>query len=337
MDTVRVGVIGCGMFATGTIWPCLRYAPIEVAYACARRPERAEQNRQRFGAERATTNVQEILDDDSVPAVFVIGPPAMHHEIGVQVLEAGKHLFIEKPAGETLAHALELQDAARRNGVQCQVGFQKRFALGYKMAREAATQPEFGGLRLCKVNYAHWRFPDWRAHLITMSVHGLDLVRFFMGDAQEAYVVKRTMADGGSTLVVTLIYESGGTAVVNLSASEPHVQEWVELTGSGQLISVRNFIDYRHWTSGGDVMTTFTKKDPGIAMWHPEFAIPYQQADSMWLQGYAGEIVDFAQAIIEGRPVAASIDDGVVSMRFVEAISSAPEGMSKLELSMGES
>jgi predicted dehydrogenase len=332
---LRIGFIGCGTHASDVIWPCLRYAPIEVTYACARSPERAERNRRRFGAERATTNVGDVLEDDSVEAVFVVGPAAMHHEIGLRVLRAGKHLFVEKPPADTLAHTLELEDAARGSGVQCQVGFQKRFALAYRLARDAASRPEFGRVRLCKLNYSHWLQPDWRTHLIGMSVHPLDLVRFFMGDAVEAHVLKRSAADGRSTCVLTLLYESGASAVVNLSANDPHVQEWVELSGANQLIAVRNLVEYRHWADGSEGTTTLQMNEAAVAVWHPEFAIPYQQADSMWLQGYAGQVVAFAEAILERRAVSPSIGDGVATMRFVDAIAEAPEGVSELDLRAG--
>src|SRR5687767_4717089 len=144
-ERLRIGFIGCGGFATGTIWPWLRYAPIEVAYACARRPERAKRNATVFGAEQATTDVDQILVDNSVQAIFVIGPPDMQHDIGLKVLQAGKHLFVEKPPGGSLRHALDLEEAADRSGVQCLVAFQKRFAVAYRMAREVAARDDFGG------------------------------------------------------------------------------------------------------------------------------------------------------------------------------------------------
>ena len=128
-ERIRIGFIGCGGFATSTIWPCLRYAPLEVAYACARRPERAERNAKTFGAEQATIDVDRILSDESIQAVFVVGPLDMQHEIGLRVLDAGKHLFVEKPPGSSLRHALDLQEAASRGGVECLVAFQKRFAI----------------------------------------------------------------------------------------------------------------------------------------------------------------------------------------------------------------
>lgn len=331
-DLLRVGFIGCGVHASDMIWPCLRYAPIEVAYACDKRPDLAEVNRRRFGAERASTDLRELLDDGSVQAVFVVGPPAMQHEVGLRALEAGKHLFIEKPPGQTLAHALELAEAAERAGVSCQVGYQKRFALAYRLAREVASRPEFGGARLCKINYSHWQMPDWRFHLAYMSVHPLDLVRFFMGDPVAAHVLKRSADDGRGTCVLMLQYDSGASALLNMSANDPHVQEWVELSGANQLISVRNLVEYRHWADASEPATSLQMNDAAVGGWHPEFAIPYQQADSKWLQGYAGEVVAFADAILDGRPVSPSIDDGVATMRFVEAIEAAPDGISELDL-----
>ena len=341
-EHLRIGFVGCGLHASNSIWPCLRYAPIEIAHACDLELENAEGNRRLFGAERATGDLHEVLDDESVQAVFVVGPPAMHHEVGLQVLEAGKHLFIEKPAGDTLAHALELEAAAERNGFQCQVGFMKRFAHGYRLAPEIAAKPEFGGVRLCKVNYSHWRMPpidwldnDWHMHLVYMAVHPLDLVHFFMGDAVEAHLLKRTADDGRNTCVLTLLYDSGASAIVNNSACDPLVQEWVELSGANELISVRNLVEFRHWVD--PAWKSFADLSAGpdenaVRTWHPEFAIPYQQADSMWLQGYAGEVVAFAESLLAGRPVTPSIADGVTTMRYVEAIERAPEGMSQLDV-----
>ena len=130
-ELLRIGVIGCGDFATRALWPSLRHAPVEIVYACARRPERAQHNKRVFGAQRATTNVDEVLADDTVTALLVIGPPQMQYELGTAALRAGKHIFIEKPPAPTLAQTIELAEAARVAAVQCQIGFQKRFAPGY--------------------------------------------------------------------------------------------------------------------------------------------------------------------------------------------------------------
>ena len=115
-----------------------------------------------------------------------------------------------------------------------------------------------------------------------MSVHPIDLARFFLGDPDQAYVLKRTEPNGCGTCVLTLVYSSGASAVLNMSANDPHVQEWVEISSSNQLISVRNLVDYQHWPAGQDPAATKNCLQGSFNAWRPEFAIPYQQADSLW-------------------------------------------------------
>ncbi|WP_344890152.1 Gfo/Idh/MocA family oxidoreductase [Nonomuraea antimicrobica] len=328
---MRIGFIGCGAFATQAIWPSLRYAPVEIGYAYSRGLDKARAVARRFGAENATDSLDEVFADDTVRAVFVVGPAAMQHEVTLRALAAGKHVFVEKPPAPSLEQALEIQRAADLHDRQVQVGFQKRFATAYRLAREEAGKPDFGGVRLAKVNYSHWRVRDWNHHLHIMSVHAIDLIRFLLGDPAEAYVLKRSDPQGRNTCVLTLLYEDGASAIVNMSANDPHVQEWIELSGANQLISVRNLTEYRRWAEGAEVAQTLPVNPAAVTLWHPEYAIPYQQADSLWLQGYAGEVVDFVEAVQTGRPVSPSIADGVAAMRYVEAIADAPEGMSRLE------
>ncbi|WP_141585084.1 Gfo/Idh/MocA family protein [Actinomadura sp. WMMA1423] len=331
-ERLRVGFVGCGGFAVESIWPSLRYARVEIAYAFSRDLGKATEVARRFGAERATDRVEEVLADDTVDAVFVIGPPPMQHELGLRAIESGKHLFVEKPPAMDLAGTRELQAAAASRGVRVQVGFQKRFATAYRLAREEASRPAFGGIRLLKVNYSHWQVQDWRHHLAVLSVHGLDLARFFLGELEQVQLLKHTAADGMNICVLTLSSPSGAAAVLNLSGTDPHVQEWVEISGAGQLISVRNLVEYRKWSPASRPADSMAVNPGAVAVWHPEFAIPYQQADSLWLQGYAGEVVAFADALLAGEPVTPSITDCVAAMELVEAIAAAPDGPSTLRI-----
>ena len=72
----------------------------------------SERNGRSFGARAVYTDAAELLRQEAPDAVMVVGPPQMHHEVGLQVLEAGAHLWTEKPAAPTIAQARELVDAA---------------------------------------------------------------------------------------------------------------------------------------------------------------------------------------------------------------------------------
>src|SRR5262249_23940051 len=66
--------------------------------------------------------------------------------------------------------------------------------------------------------------------------------------------------------------------------------------------------------------------------WAPEFSLPDRENDMQILQGYATELIAFAEAIRSGEPVSASIDDGVAAIRMIEGIVAAPEGLSIVEV-----
>src|SRR5262245_26404641 len=117
MQTVRLAVVGAGSQCTASLMPGIPYIPeIDLIAVCDLKQDLAERNARRFGARAVHTDLAAMLRQEAPDAVMVVGPPQMHEEIGLQVLEAGAHLFIEKPAAPTIAGAKRLVDAARRAG-----------------------------------------------------------------------------------------------------------------------------------------------------------------------------------------------------------------------------
>lgn len=325
-------MVGAGGHATNAIYPSLRHSRLALQAVADLDKGRAERAARLFGALRTYGDHREMLVAEDLDAVGVVGPPAMHHEIGLEVLRAGKHLFIEKPPGRSLEQARELQAAARDAGVQCMVGFMKRFARAYRRTAEIIASPDFGTPRVLKLNYSHWRQPaGLREHAIFMSVHPLDLCRFFLGDVAGGSVYKRRVGDDH---VVTLMLEhaSGAVSQIALSAFEPRVQEHVEISGDNTLVQVWNLMEIRYLRSAPGFADALGTDETMAGLWYPELTIPIPENESFVLQGYAGELAAFARALEEGRPVPSSIDDGVEAMRLAEAVISAPEGMSTLVL-----
>ncbi len=159
-------------------------------------PGRAAIFAARFGAERATEDWREVLADPSIDAVSVTVPNFLHREIGVAALEAGKHLWIEKPVGLTEADAAAVAGAAARNGRRTAVGFNYRNAPAVRAARALIAEGRLGA-----VTHARFRFfSDYAAHpdgaltwryqrdrggngvLGDLGSHGIDLVRYLLGD-----------------------------------------------------------------------------------------------------------------------------------------------------------
>jgi predicted dehydrogenase len=117
--------------------PCL--GEIELVAVCDLKLELAQRNARNFGAPAVYTDAAQMLAQEAPDAAMVVGPPQMHEEVGLQVLAAGAHLFIEKPAAPTIAGAKRLVEAAEAAGKLGQVGHMMRHADPLRVAWDSAT------------------------------------------------------------------------------------------------------------------------------------------------------------------------------------------------------
>lgn len=330
---IRLGIIGAGAHATNAILPSLHRAGVELAAVCDLDLERAREVARRFGAATTYDDHRRMLRHERLDAVAAIGPPAMHVEVGLDVIAAGVDLFVEKPPGATLEQARRLQAAAHEGGRQVMVGFTKRFARVYRRAREVAGSQEFGPARLLRYNLSHWRFSPLRDHLLLNGVHAFDLARFLLGDVRAGTVAKRPV---GKDHVVALLLEhvDGGFSQLSLSALEPRFQESFELSGDSCLLQARTLGELRYIRAAPDKAQTIdTETDESMAgLWQAETSLPHPHHQSLYVQGYVPELTAFASALASGAHVSPNIDDGVEAMRMLEAVLKAPAGLSPLAL-----
>jgi len=149
--TVRVGIIGTGIGAEHI--RALQHAPgAVIAAVCSAQRERAEAIARQFDVPHATTDYRDLLGPD-VDAVVITTPPALHWQMALDAIAAGKHVFCEKPLAATLAEAVEMRDAAEAAGVVHMINHQTRFGATYaEMQRRIAAgylgAPTFADARI---------------------------------------------------------------------------------------------------------------------------------------------------------------------------------------------
>ena len=142
---------------------------------------------------------------DDIDVVSVTGPNFIHREVAVAAAEAGKHVWVEKPAGRNAAETRAIRDAVRANGVQSAAGFNYRNVPAVEMARELIADGRLGRInhvyiRLLADYAAHpdgaltWRFKtEWSGSgvLGDLASHGVDLGRYLVGDITEPDLRRR--------------------------------------------------------------------------------------------------------------------------------------------------
>ncbi|HET9562398.1 MAG TPA: Gfo/Idh/MocA family oxidoreductase [Propionibacteriaceae bacterium] len=149
-----------------------------------------------FGFREAHADWRDLVARDDVDVVSVTGPNFIHREVAVAAAEAGKHVWVEKPAGRNATETRSISDAVRANGVQSAVGFNYRNVPAIEMARQLIADGRLGQIkhvyiRLLADYAAHpdgaltWRFKtEWSGSgvLSDLASHGVDLGRYLVGD-----------------------------------------------------------------------------------------------------------------------------------------------------------
>jgi predicted dehydrogenase len=317
---VRVGFIGCGNHATTNLYPSLRFAECELLAVCDPVDDRREYCARVFGAQRQYAQHRELLEKEELDAVFICGPSSMHHQVAIEALQRGLHVFIEKPPAPSYAQAKEIRDAARQAGKICMCAFMKRFAQKYELAMQLSDAPEFGGRQHLLLRYSHGARMGVRDTLSLMTVHAIDLVRHFMGEVSRVQVCNTTV-DGGSSLTAQLQCQRGPATLIS-QATMPGVAEHLEITGKGHFIIVDEVATLMHFGPSGNIWGP-----PAATLYRNNFPLQTRDNSSLEIQGYAGEVRAFVNAVKTNTPPAVStIDDAVRAMQIIEAIENVTWG-----------
>lgn len=225
MKVLRVAIIGGGWMGhvharayarVSQHWADLSIQPRVVAVADTS-AEVVNDFQLRHHVPAAHADWRELLQDPEIHAVSVTAPNFLHAEIGVEVANAGKHLWIEKPVGLTKADAQAVADAIRANGVVGCVGFNYRQVPAVAKARNLIKSGAIGVVTHARIQLltdyaAHpgsplsWRYALERGGhgvLGDLASHGIDMLRHLLGDiealfAQTAtYIPERPIAEAG--------------------------------------------------------------------------------------------------------------------------------------------
>jgi predicted dehydrogenase len=202
---LRVGIVGLGWMgnAHARAYARLRHhyldsarQPVLVAVADTAADDRLMHAVAAFGFTAIHDDWHELIERDDLDLVSITGPNFIHRDVAVAAAEAGKHIWVEKPAGRHAGETAEIADAVHAAGVQSAAGFNYRNAPAIELARQLIADGRLGAVtsvntRLLADYAAHpeaaltWRFRnDWAGSgvLGDLVSHGVDLGRYVVGE-----------------------------------------------------------------------------------------------------------------------------------------------------------
>ncbi len=186
-DRLNAGMIGCGGMAgshLGTLLALNLEDNVSVRVACDVNPERAASFRDRIvssGQEaRASNHYQDVLADPEIDYVVIATPEHTHHYLAMASLEAGKHVYCEKPLCYDIREAKEVVAKAASTGLKLQVGVQGMADDSYSSAQDAIRAGKIGKVVQAQIDYVRNHEPGrgpWRRADVTDATpmpQGLD-------------------------------------------------------------------------------------------------------------------------------------------------------------------
>jgi predicted dehydrogenase/threonine dehydrogenase-like Zn-dependent dehydrogenase len=246
---LRVGFIGAGNYASSMLLPQLaEHERVDLHNVVTTSALSAANARRKFGFTTAGTDLDALLDDDTVDALFVVTRHSSHADLTCRALRAGKAVFVEKPLALTDKELAQIRDTIDETGNdRLQVGFNRRFA---PLLNEARTQ--FGrrigpaSVRYL-VNAGRLDGTSWYTHdsegtrFAGEGGHFIDTVSWLL--AQDPASVYATATPGQTDLQILLRYPDGSTAAITYTTtgSTQFQKESVDLTADGKVLRFDDF------------------------------------------------------------------------------------------------
>jgi predicted dehydrogenase/threonine dehydrogenase-like Zn-dependent dehydrogenase len=297
-DRISAGVIGAGAFATGVLLPAMKKVPsINLVGICTGSGATARGVGSRLGFRYCTTEQNELLQDPAINTIVIATRHHMHARQVEAALQAGKHVFCEKPLcinTEELAQLMRVYAAIPDDHRPLlMVGFNRRFSpLGIEMEKNIRHMQE-----PVMINYrvnagfippSHWtQDPEQGAGRVIGEVcHFVDFCTFLAGSLVSS-VYAFALPNGGhyrdDNLSLTLSYENGSVANITYVANgdKAFPKERVEVFGGGAVLVLDDYRSLDIVKSGRKSVTRSRLRQD---------------------KGHLGEWQAFAEALEDGRP-----------------------------------
>ena len=215
---IRAATIGAGGRATRTHYPAIkRLKDVEVVAACDLDEDLLRENADRFEIPLRFTDYKEMLQSVDIDLVYAITQPTHITRIAIDCLNAGKHIFVEKPPGATSDEARQLVQAAESNGKLGMVGFQRRYGPVISAALEqihARGGPSTFMVEFHK-NYVTTPGPTTVHPMVDDGIHAADLLLHIGGADVKTVTTSRRehFTDWVSTFSAQIEFAGGALGV----------------------------------------------------------------------------------------------------------------------------
>ncbi len=252
LEDVNVGFIGSGNYATAVLIPAFKAAGAYLQSVASSAGVSGIHAGRKFGFKEATTDTDSLFEDPSINAIIVSTRHDSHAHFVKRALQAGKHVFVEKPLCLTLEELIDIeaQLVGHPNPPILMVGFNRRFApqvqeIKKLLACTTSVKSFVMTVNAGQIPAAHWVHDSeiGGGRLIGEACHFIDLLRFLAGapiiDHHRAMM--DSLTQDTATLQLSFANGSIGTIHYFANGSQAFPKERLEIFAGGRVLQLDNF------------------------------------------------------------------------------------------------
>jgi predicted dehydrogenase len=333
---VRVAVVGLGYWGPNLVRNLYELPEAEVAYVCDSRQEALDGITRRYPAITAVRSFEMILADPAVEAVAIATPVSSHYALALRALEAGKHVFVEKPLAGSSVGAADLIERASARGLVLMPGHTFLYSPPVDAIRKLITSGALGDIYFVSTSRVNLGLHQSDVSVAwDLGPHDFSILRYWLGETpRHVTALSRgcVIPNIPDVTFINLEFPSQTIAHVELSWLAPSKLRRTTIVGSEKMVVYDD--------TSTEPVRVF---DSGVTLRNPEsfgeYRLTYRTGDIVSPQIGATEpirleMADFCASIRTGRSPRSSAEIGLEVVRIIEAVDASLESEgSRVEVS----
>jgi predicted dehydrogenase len=319
---VRVGLVGLGYWGPNLARNIADHPRAELVWLCDTNPRALAGVARRYPDARRTERIEELLADPDLDAVVIATPVATHYALTSASLDAGKHVWVEKPLATSSTEVLDLARRADASRLVLLPGHTFLYSPSVVKIKELIDSGELGDIYFISMSRVNLGLHQPDASVLwDLGPHDFSILRYWL-DTLPGEVSAMTRAcvfpDVPDVAFVNMRFGTGTLAHLELSWLSPSKLRRTTIIGSSKMVVYDD--------TSQEPVRIF---DAGASLPDPEsfgeYRLTYRTGDILTpridaTEPLALEVTDFCAAILDGTTLRSSLEIGLDVIRSIEAV-----------------
>ncbi len=278
-EKIGVGLIGSGNFARSVILPNLtKIEDFELIGLSTSGSTSAGQTIKKYNFKYSTTDYKKLLEDKDINLIIISTPHNTHAKFVIEALDAGKHVYVEKPLAINMEQLEKIKEAYERNDQHLIVGFNRRFSPFAKWIKEQLQTDKYTTIIQYTINAGEIPKDHWindpnvgGGRIIGEVCHFVDFCQYLTGSKIKNVVTQTVNSNSekyinNDNISMNITFENGSLANIIYTSMGPksYPKENVKIFTNGNVAELKNFVKAEIYKGGKKIKKSKMQQDKGF-------------------------------------------------------------------------